>query len=377
MKHLSVLKVIGHCLMNSEIRFFFDVLGALAGDREPPVLSSETDWSGINRLAVRHGVAGVFSHYYGQNDQVPLTFRRSWKDSLMSVLFLNERSLKATVKVLRILEMENVPVVVLRGMALAYTIYPEPYLRAMQDVDLLIKSDSKERLLRSLSKHGFDPSKRLRGQFVYQINGTEIEVHWSFLTPKRYRNMADFDKWIDTSKVVSNQFGNLRCLSAENELLELVCHSFIHHELSSVQSLIDMARLLRSTDIDWVYVRSWCEGAGISRLFYFTLTYVDHLFDLNVSLPSGFSERLITKDRVALFDAYTAVLIDADNRWHFLRRKRNLLHVAERLSTKLKQLIRFTGDRELKSFSQMFFGDGKHAGIEVKKKRGERYCRDQ
>lgn len=348
-------------LLSATDLFFFNVLGALAADREPPEIPGEIDWERLAGLVAQRGVGSVFSHYYGKHEAVPEAMRRSWRDVLMSVLLLNERGLKATIKILRMLEEGGIRAAVLRGMALIHGVYPEPYLRAMQDVDLLVESTCGDRIVPCLESHGLSPAKTLRGQFVYRVDETDVEIHWSLLTPKRYRGIADFDAWLDSAEDRTTPHGGIRCLRVNDEFLDLVCHAFVHHELDTVQGLVDIGRLMVTGEIDWEYIRRWCGEAHTGRMFRFVMAFVDYLFELGVDMGSIGFDAALPRSFEAVFDAYTAVLADRDTAGRFLRRKGNLLFVAEQPFTKLKQVIRFFGRRELKSFLSLVRGPAKFA----------------
>ena len=350
--------------------FFFSVLGALARQCGAPAVPPGVEWECLGALVARHGAGPVFSHYYGACDEIPEPLRKRWRDVLMTVLLVNERALKATVKLTDMLREEGIPAVVLRGMGLIHRAYPEPYLRTMQDVDILIESAAGETVVPRLAGRGLSPIKRLRGQFVYRIDETDIEIHWSFLTPKRYRGIADFDTWVRSGVPVSTPQGDLTCLSLENEFIEILCHAFVHHELDAVQGLVDIGRLMSMGTLDWSQVRSWAEETATGRMFRFVTAYVTHLLQLDIDPAATGLDAPLPVHCDDLFESYRAMITDQDGRIHFLRRKRNLLFMAERPSTKLKQLIRFFGRRDLRSFAELVFGrerfarSRKHVGVE-------------
>ena len=75
-------------------------------------------------------------------------------------------------EVLAALARAGLPVLLLKGAALAYTLYPEPHLRERCDTDLLLPSrDEAERAWRVLQTLGYQQPNAVSGDLiVYQLN---------------------------------------------------------------------------------------------------------------------------------------------------------------------------------------------------------------
>ena len=89
------------------------------------------------------------------------------------------------------------------------------------------------------------------------------------------------------------------------------------------------------------------------RLFCFTLAFVDYLFDL--SLINQFTQfgAKLPKQGDKVFEAYASRLFEEDLWMNFVRRKKNLLFIAERPIVKLKQLLRLLSLDETSEFFRL------------------------
>jgi len=257
----------------------------------------------------------------------------------VQTLYNYTQSEKATAFIFKVLKAEGIPAVAMRGMALTQWVYSDPVLRPMTDIDILIPSEARYNFVTNFEKHGLDCKRTLRSQFVYEIDNAKIEVHWSFLTPKRYRSASNFENWLDTRQEFITHSGPIYCFSAENELLDLVCHAFIHHELNTLLKLTDIALVASSQDLDWDYISEWCEASSMSRLFTITLGLIDYLFDL--SLLENLSSKITPSQTTKYYEAYSAHLFLTDTVSNIFRRKQALLYIAENFDLKFKQLLRF------------------------------------
>lgn len=302
-------------------------------------LPEQINWHLLERIAGRNGLIAILQSILGSS-QIPEQRRNKWKRYSVQTLFNYNQAEKATVYLFKVMEEEAIPAITMRGMALTQWVYSDPILRPMVDVDILIPTEARHNLIQKLEKHGLVCARVLRSQFIYEIDNTKFEVHWSFLTPKRYRTAANFDNWIDTRQAVKANTGTIYCFSPENELLDLVCHAFIHHELDTLLKLTDIALVAQSENLDWDYITRWCDAASMTKLFALTFGVIDYLFDFRL-LDNFQRKEVLPSDAEKYYKAYSARFFQMDSITHFLRRKQAMLYAAEKYSLKFKQFLRF------------------------------------
>jgi hypothetical protein len=142
----------------------------------------------------------------------------------------------------------GIPVVVLKGAALAVTIYPEIGLRPMGDLDLLVPEAQIDDAVRVVSQLGYDLEGTLQGlnPSLVRRMGTEVnfqggrripvlvELHWSLIggQESRYQPVMEwFWERIETFKP-GNELpgsGEVLCLSPTANLPYLASHLVLKH----------------------------------------------------------------------------------------------------------------------------------------------------
>jgi len=304
------------------------------------------DLLGLNKTVMRQGLFAIFSKMLSA-DSIPLDISKRWQHASILVLMKNNYALQAAMELLSVCKQNNIPAVALRGIVLAHSVYCDPMLRPMTDIDILIPNSASGELLKLREKYSWSSFKRLRSQYVLSLNRTKVEIHLSFLTPKRYKNIADFTLWLDNRRAISTPKGFLDCLSPEHELLGLVFHWYIHHELEGYLKGIDIALLILNNEVNWDYVIWWCKRYALTRMFCFTMAYVNFLFGLNLSPKTLNIEKSLPLNPGVMFDAFIAPSLDQDHLKYAMRRKMNQLFVAESFSVKLKQALRYMDLYEL------------------------------
>jgi len=324
-----------------ERSYLCTALRAFIGGTDCPAIPEPLDWDRFERIVAVNGLVPIIQSTLLNLSQVPENRQQTWKHASIGVLLKNRQYLKAAVKMFRILESEGIAAVSLRGLAMAYWIYPDPALRPMSDVDILVPTDAKEGLLDRLRLHGLSPCKIRRYQLLYEIDNCLLEIHWSYLTTKRFRKTADFGSWIASRRQMDTSEGAIYHLTPENELLDLICHMSLHHEMDSLLKFVDVAMLVQKEAIDWNAVRVWCEGARMTRLVHFSLAVVDHLFGTDLSSRLTSLPRHVPGKKEQMYEAYVSRLFGRDQPIYFCRRMRIMLWIAERPLPKLRQILRF------------------------------------
>lgn len=102
-------------------------------------------------------------------------------------------------RVLQALSPSGYPFLVLRGLALAETVYPDPVTRHCHDLDLLVSADARDAILGILHTAGFgpapdDPSRAPGPVRRVHPSGFPIELHTT-LFPESYYTLPARDVW--------------------------------------------------------------------------------------------------------------------------------------------------------------------------------------
>lgn len=304
------------------------------------------NWGRLEQLAAANRLMPVVLKMARASDVPPNVIQR-WRSLQIGVELHYHRSKTGAGMVCNALQAAGIPSVLTRGMALAEWVYRDPALRPMVDVDVLVPQFARNHVVDALARKGLSLARRLRSQFVYQVSGVTFEIHWSFLTPKRYRGVAEWGRWLDRRVAIPDAPALYR-LNASDELIALVLHGFIHHQLDNLQQWMDIAIVSRQDSIDWDYIAGWCVKAGVGRVVWSTLGMVSQSLNLDLQGRSHplRSEAGTVPESVLL--AYLAPAFGEDSIRHFALRRRHLLWAAPTPLLKVAQCLRFLGADELR-----------------------------
>jgi hypothetical protein len=197
-------------------------------------------------------------------------------------------------RVLAALNSVGVPVIVLKGPALARTLYSSSTLRPYRDLDVLVREEHWVAVHEALVGLGYRaiqalvaPPPKIWGrkayyhtQFAHPDLGIRVEVHydawWYGLRPRLGELYWD--------RAVALEVAGERAsmLSAEDQIIQLSAHLH-HHGYNRLIWFTDLALLLRDRPIDWDYVVRASREEGIGLFVYYSLHYVERV--LGVAAP--------------------------------------------------------------------------------------------
>jgi hypothetical protein len=122
------------------------------------LVETATDWPYFSSLANKHGVAALIYHNLeklGFLQNIPEDAADLLRNSLMVNISRNVRNAEAMAETLKLLNNENIKIVLLKGLALELSVYGNSGLRQMTDVDVLASREDCIKARKVLIDNGF------------------------------------------------------------------------------------------------------------------------------------------------------------------------------------------------------------------------------
>jgi hypothetical protein len=197
----------------------------------------------------------------------------------------------------------QLPFVVLKGSALAQTVYPDPACRPMSDIDLWIAPERMAEAAALIVELGFYSTVKVdRPAQLQALSGGElgfgraawrqgrVELHWSAMAGWWLYHTAVPDvngMWQRRVPLLLAADGSPVAyqLHPEDMVIQLAVHIAVNHQFSAtlLRSLADIALTAVSRPLNWQLIadraREWRVGTAV----YLALTLTHQLFDLPAS----------------------------------------------------------------------------------------------
>lgn len=213
------------------------------------VAETPLDWPALTALAVGEGVAPLLYHVVRGRGLVPPEVEQTLRHERLRTA-LRDRLLRAElVTILDALSRQGVDVLLLKGVALAQTVYPAAGLRPMEDQDLLVHAESARVALDILAGLGY----RLQGRearpgadLLYESHvllrkegllDFAVEIHWTLFDSPYYQQRLPLDWFWQTALPLQIEGMPARVLGPEAQLLHLCGHLLLHHATGGARLL--------------------------------------------------------------------------------------------------------------------------------------------
>lgn len=231
------------------------------------VLAENLDWFSLGRLATMHGL-GPLLHEAARSIEAPNASSKALAELKQEYQLTAAHNMLAEHDLERMLGALNeagVPVAVLKGAALLKTVYRDPALRPMVDIDLLIRFADSTAALEALGRAGYAPTEpepfenlnglywNERALFDQSLTSTQLELHWNLLDIPYYASRLSTAQLLKRAQPM--YFGDTQGLSLaiDDTLLYLCAHNTFHHQGLLWRNDVDVAFFVsrHRTQLDW------------------------------------------------------------------------------------------------------------------------------
>jgi len=270
-----------------------------AGDVKRPLHRLDVDWVEVFQGVCRNGLLGLTHRYLAQwesHDYPPPEFRRwvkrAYRISAMRMVLMYHN----IGKVLARLAGSGVDYMVVKGPALAHTVYPDPVWRAFNDLDLVVRERDWSAMHCLLVGMGFRPEKdlpqpppKLVPQAVlYELKywhkemGLLVEVHYDDILNAGLAS-RDVEGFWRRAILVDVEGVPVKALSLEDQLIHLCAHAH-YHGYTRLNWFSDIAFIVRdhAAQLDWERLLQTVQIEEAQVGGYYSLRFLDQLLGVGV-----------------------------------------------------------------------------------------------
>ena len=200
---------------------------------ENVILPEGIDWAKIDTMAQEQGVTAFI--YDGVRDlrtDIPEQILQKWLRKLIAGVSRNEKLMRAQDEIVRWFADADIPAAILKGSSVS-RYYPQPDLRALGDIDILVANSKLEKAKKILEHNGYVLYENDPGYHIsFRGSGIHVELHYGVtqLPDSEGGHLlenvtADLLDEIDQGRVAERTFP---VLSESNQALALLLHMIRH-----------------------------------------------------------------------------------------------------------------------------------------------------
>ena len=254
---------------------------------------AQLDWDQLVSVSYAHGIAPLIYYSLQQSDvteRIPPTAAKALRDSYYLNAARNTLLYNGLRKILMALNNESIEVIVLKGAALAETVYRHRTLRPMLDIDLLVRKEKVAKVETQLLAMGYRLDERERAKEYYQQHhyhfpftkgsAMSTEIHWHIKLPTDPFKIDIDGLWERAQRI--NIAGVEAFLFSQEDLALYLCQHFWKHRLEGgIRPICDIAEATTyyRDKIDWQKVSSISAQWELNVCSYLGLWLAKELLD--------------------------------------------------------------------------------------------------
>jgi hypothetical protein len=269
-------------------------------------VQTQLDWAALVRVADEERLGPLLYRAVRWQNLVPPAVEEGLRAARYSIAVRDRLLRGELVAILDCLAAQGVDVLLLKGAALAQTVYGGTGLRPMEDLDLLVHQEGVRPALRILAEQGYRrvglevrPGADLAYENEVMLRKAgpvdfSVEVHWSLFDLPYYQQVLPMAWFWQTASTV--QIGNtpVQVLGPEAQILHLCGHMVLHHggERARLLWLHDVAEVLSHyrDQVDWEELLNRAQKCGLVLPVQHVVGQVAH--EWGVPMPAEALSRL-------------------------------------------------------------------------------------
>jgi hypothetical protein len=291
-------------VLSPEIRWILGCLRSLDGS-DPPPSPGPLNWDLLLATAEAEGLAAPLG--FALRARAPAAMPGAVRARLSRQL--GEETARHLIlrrelgRVLRAFVRDEIPVIPLKGLVLAETLYADPVLRPSSDLDLLVRPEAVVAVDELLQRLGY---RRLADDHSWSFDlaydratlytgpgGVHVDLHWSLLSDPRYvwNDAESLQIWDRATKIqVAGESALGLC--PEDLVLYLAIHLAVHHGLAGLLWYWDLALILGRWrgQLDWTALLERASRWRVRRAVGFALMGCETFFEIGA--PAQVATRL-------------------------------------------------------------------------------------
>ena len=294
-------------VIDASYRYLAGLVAGAAGRAAPDVR-----WLRVAEMARRGRVEPIALHR-GRSFAPPRVIA-GWETSARKVAFTGLRSLGERDRLLTALDGADVgPVVLLKGAVLGWLAYPDPLLRSMNDLDLLVAERFRERAADVLRDVGYRHVQLFADRpisadrYHEQLFGRElvpgrvnqaVEIHTGFV--QTFRHAVDYEAVLERAVPFPPGGATAFRLDDADQLLHLALHMAREQFLTPLKHLLDVHLWIGRGGLDWDAVirraRAWGAATAVGEALRLTRRLFSTFVPaevMNALRPSGLRGALL------------------------------------------------------------------------------------
>lgn len=322
-------------------------LGTIDKEEIEKACQNTVDWNVFNILIEHHKIGSIVQNKSGNlaRDCVPITTQKTLKKIHTANTAANLLLSAKIIDIFQVFQTNEIPVLLIKGLAVENWLYKTPGTRSSGDIDLLINPKDWKSALTCMESMGYQmnsiserlvPNSQLSKQFLktqkdvafyHSSNNLLVELHWRF-SPNHNVFPLSFERAWNSRKNFNIRGESLQSLSEEMHAIYL-CYHGSKHRWERLFWLYDIAKLMLNDKLNWKAVLKLAQQLNAKHSLGFALVLASRIFLIPIPQTIKQNDDIIKLGEKLSDDLLHKILSDQP-----VASSANLLSICQRVSWK-------------------------------------------
>ncbi len=258
-------------------------------DKLRRLVSRDFDANQLIELAIKEGAGGLLYRNLqkaGALESVDREAGRRLQAIYYQTVQSNLKLIHDLKQVLQKCHQENIPVVLMQGIALLQQVYPDVGLRPMKDIDLWVLPEDHDKLVSALVDLGFQREEFYAN--TYKKGETAIDINTHILWADRIKARSlllnkDQESIFRDTRATDVEGEKALCLNPYDQVVYLGLHTIKHHAERLIW-LVDIKGLIRDWKTsEWKALKHRAHELGLEKVIPYIIFLLKDLLDYRLS----------------------------------------------------------------------------------------------
>ncbi|MCQ2470862.1 MAG: nucleotidyltransferase family protein [Clostridia bacterium] len=224
------------------------------------------NWEDFIKFCAEHKILNIVAFGLKNSDvELPEKIKRIFNENVLRSMMIEAQRSTEIELLCDDFEANKIPHIVLKGFVIK-NLYPQPYLRSMGDVDILVGNEL-QKAAEIMLNHGysFDSEEFLHGSFS-KGKGLHIELHKSLIDESLDKYHSYFGTGFERARLIKNKQFSYE-FSKEDYYIFLIAHMAKHYQIcgTGIRSVCDVFvyNSAYKNELDYDYIASELDKTGL------------------------------------------------------------------------------------------------------------------
>lgn len=250
---------------------------------------------------------GRFLYFY-YKDSLPYNWNKKFGREFLGASANEMKRFSELKKILKIFSAHNIFAAPLKGNHVAYKAYPNPALRTMCDIDLLLRKKDINKAYNLLIERQYKQTNEVPHEFhkpgLRSPGGTYIELHFHIM--KNRNRFADELLWTDSYKSDLGGAG-LIFLSPEITFLHAMQHAFSDKIVCGLKLILDSAYIIKNLEPDPEKLLEFAKKSRLTKQLKILMNILPGFFPQKYNMELSAEENKIAEKARFLLFSYNEI----------------------------------------------------------------------